>query len=76
MLVNGEVEIPIDTKIGLQVGRTLMIMQTKIVDRPELRVGDYMKEKCDMGYRQYLVHRDKARKQPKKRNSEPNFNLD
>ena len=53
-----------------------MIMQTKIVDRPELRVGDYMKEKCDMGYRQYLVHRDKARKQPKKRNSEPNFNLD
>ena len=53
-----------------------MIMQTKIVDRPELRVGDYMKEKYDMGYRQYLVHRDKARKQPKKRNSEPNFNLD
>lgn len=77
MLANGEVEVPVDTTIGMQVGRTLMIMQTKIVDRPEVKVGDYMLEKSETGHKQYLLQREKARKVNKKRNSiDPNFCVD
>ena len=53
-----------------------MIMQTKIVDRPEVKVGDYMLEKSETGHKQYLLQREKARKVNKKRNSDPNFCVD
>lgn len=56
-LTRGRVEILPDTNTGMQIGRTLMIFQTRPIKRKEFQVGEYVHEKNEIGRKNYMRER-------------------
>lgn len=82
-LSRGMVEILPDTNTGMQIGRTLMIFQTRPVNRGTFQVGDYVQEKNEEGRRNYqkkrkqaIQQRAKDKKERKKINPDEDFNFE
>ena len=59
-MTRGPVEILPDTNTGMQIGRTLMIFQTRPISRKEFNVGEYVQEKNLMGRKNYARERQNA----------------
>lgn len=77
------VEILPDTNTGMQIGRTLMVFQTRPVTRQAILVGDYLQERNEEGRKNYnkerksaIDKRIKEKKEKKKPNLDGSFNFE